>query len=65
MLKYLQRLSLDISIVNWHYLHQDAGKTWITCRAHNAARCHNFNALPHALPHALPYIFSQFNLNRS
>ena len=29
MVKYLQRVSLDVSI-NWRYLHQDAGKTWIT-----------------------------------
>ena len=27
MVKYLQRVPLDISI-NWHYLHQDAGKTY-------------------------------------
>ena len=28
MVKYLQSVSLDITI-NWSYLHQDAGKTWI------------------------------------
>ena len=27
MVKYLQRVPLDISI-NWHYLHQDAVKTY-------------------------------------
>ena len=27
LVKYLQRLPLDVSI-NWHYLHQDAGKTY-------------------------------------
>ena len=29
MVKYLQIVPLDVSI-NWRYLHQDAGKTWIT-----------------------------------
>ena len=27
LVKYLQRVPLDVSI-NWHYLHQDAGKTY-------------------------------------
>ena len=57
MVKYLQRVPLDVSI-NWHYLHQDAGKTWITWIGHNAMRYHNFNALPDALPYVLLYIFS-------
>ena len=64
MLKYLQRVPLDISIINWHYLHQDAGKTWITWIHHNVTYYHNFNALPHALPHGLPYMFSQFHTDR-
>ena len=46
MLKYLQRVSLNISIINWNYLHQDAGKSWITWIGHNTTRYHNFNALP-------------------
>ena len=29
MVKYLQKVPLDVSI-NWCYLHQDAGETWIT-----------------------------------
>ena len=58
MVKYLQKVSLDASI-NWRYLHQDAGKTWIIWIGHNATRYHNFNALPHTLP----YIFSQFNID--
>ena len=41
--------------------HYQTLQTWI---GHDATRCHNFNALPHALPHALPYIFSQFNMDR-
>ena len=64
MLKYLQRVPLDISIINWKYLHQDAAKTWMTWIDHNAMRYHNLKMLPHALPHALPYIFSHFNMNR-
>ena len=63
MAKYLQKVPLDVSI-NWRYLHQDAGKTWIKWIGHNATRYHNFNPLPHALPHALLYIFSQFNMGR-
>ena len=58
MVKYLQRVPLDVSI-NWRYLHQDAGRTWVTWIGHNATRYHKFNALPHALP----YIFSQFNID--
>ena len=27
IVRYLQRVLLDVSI-NWHYLHQDAGKTY-------------------------------------
>ena len=61
--KYLQKVPLDVSI-NWRYLHQDAGKTWVTRIGHNATRYHNFNVLPHAIPHALPFIFSQFNIER-
>ena len=34
MVKYLQRVPLDASI-NWRYLHQDAGKTWLTWIDHN------------------------------
>ena len=64
MLRYLQRVLLDITIINWHYLHQDAGKTWMPWIGHNATRYHNFNMLPHGLPHALPYIFSQFDMDR-
>ena len=30
MLKFLKSFPLDISITIWHYLHQDAEKTWIT-----------------------------------
>ena len=60
MVKYLQRVPLDVSI-NWRYLHQDAGRTWVTWIDHNATRYHKFNALPHALP----YIFSQFNIDSS
>ena len=41
--------------------HYQTLQTWI---GHDAARCYNFNALPHPLPHALPYIFSQFNMDR-
>ena len=41
MLKYLQRVPLDISIINWKYLHQDAAKTWMTWIDHNAMRYHN------------------------
>ena len=29
MVKYLQRVPLDVSI-NWRYLEHHAGKTWIT-----------------------------------
>ena len=29
MVKYLQRVAFDVSI-NWHYLQQDVGRTWIT-----------------------------------
>ena len=47
MVKYLQRVPLNVSI-NWCYLHQDEGKTWIAWIGHNATRYHNFNALPHA-----------------
>ena len=61
MVKYLERVQLDVSM-NWHCLHQDAGKTWIICIGHNATRHHNFNTLPQALPHALQYIFSQFSM---
>ena len=28
MVKYLEKVPLDISI-NWHYLHQDAGNTYL------------------------------------
>ena len=63
MVKYSQKASLDVSI-NWRYLHQDAGKTWITWIGHNAMRYHNFNALPDALPYVLLYIFSQFDMDR-
>ena len=59
MVKYLQSAPLDVSI-NWHYFHQDAGKTWITWIGHNATRYYNFNALPHKLL----YIFSQFIMDR-
>ena len=38
ILKYLQRVPLDISSINWHCLHQDAGKTWITWIGQNATR---------------------------
>ena len=34
-------------------------RTWI---GHNATRCHDFNALPHALPQTLPCNFSQFSM---
>ena len=64
MPKYLQRVALDISIINFRYLHQDAEKPWITWIDHNLTHYHNFNAVPHALPHALPYIFSQFHMDR-
>ena len=60
MVKYLQRVPLDVSI-NWRYLHQNAGKTWITWISHYATCYHNFNALSHVLL----YIFSQFNMDRS
>ena len=39
MVKYLQRVPLDI-FINWHYLHQDAEKTWIIWIGHNATRYH-------------------------
>ena len=29
MVKYLQKVTLDVSI-DWRYLHQDAGKAWIS-----------------------------------
>ena len=60
MLKYLQSVPLVISIINWHYLYQDAPKTWITSIGHSATRYHSFNTLSYALP----YIFSQFNIDR-
>ena len=64
MLKYLKSFPLDISITIWHYLHQDAEKTWITWIDHDVTRYHNLNALPHALQHAFPYILSQFHMDR-
>ena len=60
MLKYLQRVPLGISIINWHYLYQDAPKTWVTSIGHSATLYHSFITLPYALP----YIFSQFNIDR-
>ena len=59
MVKYLQRVPLDVPI-NGRYLHQNAGKTWITWISHNATCYHTFNALSHTLL----YIFSQFNTDR-
>ena len=59
MAKYLQKVPLDV-FINWCYLHQDAGKTWITWIGHNAMRFHDFNAEPHVLP----YIFSEFYMDR-
>ena len=59
MVKYLQKISLDVSI-NWCHLRQDPRKTWIAWIGHNATRYHNFNGLPQALP----YITFQFNMNR-
>ena len=59
MVKYLKRASWLVSIKG-RYLHQDAGKTWISWISHNAALYDNFNALPHALS----FIISQFNMHR-
>ena len=49
-LKYLQRVALDISIINWYCLHQDARKNSITWIDHNVTRYHKFIAVPHVLP---------------
>ena len=64
MLKNLQRVLLDKSIINLHALHQDAGKTWMTWIGHNATCYHIFITLPHWLSHVLPFIFSLFDMDR-
>ena len=58
MLKNLQRVLLDKSIINLHALHEDAGKTWMTWIGHNATCYHIFNVLPNGLL----LIFSQFGM---
>ena len=60
MLKYLQRVPLDISLINWLSLHQDERKTRKTRIAHNATCYHKFKALPHVVS----YIFPQFHMDR-
>ena len=57
MVKCLQKVLLDVSI-NWRYLYQDAGKTWMIWIGHNGTRYHNFNMLSQAFS----YIFYQFSM---